>query len=406
MARTVVPLSATEIKKANPKLKEYKLFDGGGLYLLIKPTGGKLWRLKYRFEGKDKVIAIGKYPAVSLADARIKREELRSSIARGIDPIIEIREKKEVIKVEIEKTINTFETIANAYLDKRNELNEAYKVRLVRAFRNDVFPFIGKIPIIEVTPKQIIEVVKFVEKRGAVESAHRLFTQIRKVFKYAVSNQIVKRNPCSEMDKSEILQSHIRKNYPTITDPIEIGQLFSAINEFTGHYTTKMALLFAPYVFVRPFNLRHAEWNEVDIKNKIWRIPKEKMKTKKEHLVPLSESAIKILTEMYKFSGDAKYIFHSLKSKNTPMSDATLNNALRRMGYSKDEIVTHSFRAMFSTIAHEQSNFKHEVIEIQLAHSVGSDVSRAYNRALYLDERKDLMQWWSDYLNNTKNRVL
>lgn len=403
MARMTKPLTATEIKTIKSREKDFKLFDGGGLYLLVKRTGGKLWRLKYRFEGKEKVLTLGKYPEVSLADVRKKREDIKAKVASGIDIAANNKAKKIAVASELKKNKNTFEIIATRYLEKRNELNEAYKVRLERSFKNDVFKFIGNYAIEEIKPKQIIDIVKRVEERGAVESAHRLFTQISKVFKYAVSNQIVERNPCSEMDKNEILKTHIRKNYPTITDPKEIKLLLSAIDEFTGHYTTKMALKLAPYVFVRPFNLRHAEWNEIDLEARLWRIPADKMKTKKEHIIPLTDTTVSIFKEMKDFSKDAKYIFHSLRSTISPMSDATLNNALRRMGYSKEEMVTHSFRAMFSTIAHEKSNFKHEVIETQLAHTVGTDVSRAYNRALYLDERKELMQWWSEYLDDVKS---
>jgi integrase len=403
MARKVLPLSATEIKKAVPAEKDYKLFDGGGLFLLIKPSGGKLWRLKYRIKGKERVLAIGIYPQVSLANARALREELKEKIAKGIDPAARRQEKKKAAKAKVLKVTNTFENVAKAYFAKRNELNEAYKLRLERSFSNDVFPFLGNTPIETIKPKDIIEIVKRVEKRGAVESAHRLFTQISKVYKYAVSNQVVERNPCSEMDKSEILQSHTRKHYPTITDPQEIRLLLNAIDEYSGDYTTRMALTLAPHVFVRPFNLRHAQWDEIDLEAKLWRIPAEKMKTKREHVVPLTDITLDIFKEMKRFSGNADYIFHSLRSKMSPMSDATLNNALRRMGYAKDELVTHGFRAMFSTIAHEKSSFKHEVIETQLAHSVGSEVSRAYNRALYLDERKALMQWWSEWLSNTKS---
>jgi len=402
MARQTKPLTVKEINASQPKEKEYKLFDGGGLYLSITAKGQKWWRLKYRFDGKDYLLSLGVYPTVTLQEARKQRVQLKEKIAKGVNPSAERKEKKEVVKIEQARSTNTFENITNDYLNKRNELNEAYKVRLERAFKNDVFPFIGKVPIEDITPKNVIEIVKLVEKRGAVESAHRLFTQINKVFKYAVSNQLVDRNPCSEMDKGEILKSHVRKNYPTITNPKEIKKLLIAIDEYSGDYTTRMALTIAPYVFLRPFNIRHAEWSEIDFDEKLWRIPANKMKIKKEHVIPLTDRIVEILKEMQLFSNDAKYIFHSLSSKSTPMSDATMNNALRRMGYSKEEIVTHSFRAMFSTIAHEKSQFKHEVIETQLAHSVGSDVSRAYNRAMYLDERKELMQWWSDYLDEVK----
>ena len=400
--RNAMKLDAKTVKALKAKEKDYKVYDGQGLFLLVAKTGGKRWRLKYRFDSKEKVLALGTYPDLSLADARKMAMEYRTVIAKGIDPSFERKNKKLEIKHKQQVAINTFEKIAKDYLIQRNELNEAYKTRLENAFENDVYPFLRGKPITDIMAKDIIDIVKRVEERGAIESAHRLFTQISRVFKYAVSNQVADRNPCNDMDKNMILRKNIKNNYPTITDPKEIGILLNAIDEYKGDYTTKMALKILPYVFVRPFNIRHAQWEEIDFKDRLWRIPAEKMKTKREHLIPLTDTTITILKEMYAFSSDAKYIFHSLRSKTSPMSDATLVNALRRMGYSKEEIVPHGFRAMFSTITHEKSPYSHEIIETQLAHSVGNAVSQAYNRAMYLDERKELMSWWSDYLDEVR----
>ena len=397
MARSVIPLSVMKIQNSKPKDKEYKLSDGQGLYLLVKPSGGKLWRFKYRYNNKDKVMAIGKYPDISLASARKNRTALREQVALGFNPIDTIKEEKKALKVK--QKLYLYQTVSINYFNKREEeLAESYLVKLRATFENDVYPFIGNLPIKDITPKDIIETIKRVQERGAIEGAHRLYTQLNKVFKYAVSNQFCKRNPCSELDKNEILKSAPRRHYPTITDPKGIKTLIDSIKDYSGAYTTRMALLLALHVFLRPYNIRYAEWNEIDLNEKLWRIPARKMKTKQEHLIPLTETTVKIFQEMKLYSPNAKYIFHSLRSTVSPMSDATMNNALRRMGYSKDEIVVHGFRAMFSTIAHEKSDYKHEVIEIQLAHSTGSRVSQAYNRAEYLDERKKMMEWWSNYL--------
>ncbi len=397
------PKSLTDkyYKALEPKEKDYKVFDGGGLFMLVAKTGGKRWRLKYRFEGKEKILALGVYPEITLAKARKLREDYREQIANGINPAEQRKQNKRVLKMEEQREYNTFKTVSLQYLEKRNELNEAYRERLKNSFKRNVYPFIGNTPIDEVEPIQIIDIVKRVERRGATESAHRLFTQLSKVFKYGVSNLLAKRNICNDMDKKEILKSHTAKNYPTITNPKEIGTLLNLIDDYMGDYLVKMALTIAPYVFLRPNNLRFAQWSEIDFEARLWRIPAEKMKTKREHLIPLTDRTIEILKEVQLYSGEAAYIFHSMRSTTAPMSDATLNNALRRMGYSKDEIVTHGFRAMFSTIAHEEGK-SHEVIETQLAHSVGNAVSQAYNRAKYLEERKELMQWWSDYLDNLK----
>lgn len=402
MARVVIPLTVTKINKIKGRSKDYKLADGQGLYLLVRPSGSKLWRFKYRFNNKEKVIAIGKYPEISLASARDIRLKFREQVASGIDPtILKKEEADKKLNVHNEE-MQTLQVIAEAYLDKRNELSISYMSKLRGSFKNDVFSFIGSKPITRIMPKDIIDVIKRVEKRGAVEGAHRLFTQLNKVFKYAVSNQFCTRNPCSEMDKNEILKTPVKRKYPTITDPNEIKCLLEAIDKYSGNYTTRMALAIAPYVCLRPSNIRLAQWHEIDFDMKLWRIPDYKMKGRIAHIIPLTSSTLSIFREMKKYSGDAKYIFHSIRSPDTPMSDATMNNALRRMGYSQDEIVVHGFRAMFSTVAHEISNFKHEVIEAQLAHTVGSQVSLAYNRAIYLEDRKQLMQWWSDYLDNLK----
>lgn len=396
------PLTATEVKALKADTKDRKYFDGGGLFLLVTSKSGKRWRLKYMFDGKERVLALGTYPDLSLQDARKEREKYRAQIANGRNPAEERKLKRESKKTKEQIDINTFKKVADDYLIQRNELNEAYRTRLENAFNNDVYPFVRNTPITDISAKDIIEIVKRVEKRGAIESAHRLFTQIGRVFKYAVSNQMAERNPCNDMDKNMILKSAVKSNYPTITDAKEIGTLLNMIEDYTGGYTTKMALKLLPYVFVRPFNIRHAQWDEIDFVDRTWKIPGSKMKTKKELIIPLTDTTLSILKEMQLFSGDAKYIFHSLRSTSSPMSDATLTGALRRMGYSKEDIVPHGFRAMFSTITHEKSPYSHEVIETQLAHSVGSSTSQAYNRALYLDERKELMQWWSDYLDLVK----
>ena len=395
------PLTDKECKALEPKAKDYKVFDSGGLFMLVAKSGGKRWRLKYRFDGKERILALGVYPEITLAKARKLRGDYKEQIANGINPAEQRKQNKRDLKMEEQREYNTFKIVALQYFAKRNELNEAYRERLKNSFKNDVYPYIGNIPIDDVEPIQIIDIVKRVERRGATESAHRLFTQLSKVFKYGVSNLLAKRNICNDMDKKEILKSHTAKNYPTITNPKEIGILLNVIDDYTGDYLVKMALTIAPYVFLRPNNLRFAQWSEIDFEARLWRIPAEKMKTKREHLIPLTDRTIEILKEVQLYSGEATYIFHSMRSTTAQMSDATLNNALRRMGYSKDEIVTHGFRAMFSTIAHEEGK-PHDVIETQLAHSVGNAVSQAYNRAKYLDERKELMQWWSDYLDNLK----
>jgi len=390
-------LSDTKIKSEKASTKTITLNDGGGLQLEIKPTGSKLWRLRCTIDGKRTRLSIGEYPSVSLKAARAKRNELKEKIANGIDPRI----KKETGETEDRKT---FEEMVDLYLDHyRADRNEKYWEGVESLFRRDANPVMGNIPIDQITAKQIIPIVQSVQDRGALESGKRLFTQIGKVFKFAVSHGEAERNPCSDIDHSMILQKPTGRNYPTITDKKEIGRLIDAIDHYTGWIMVRLGLLFLAYSAIRPGNVRLAEWDEIDWDKKQWVIPGDKMKTGEEHIVPLSSQLLEILKQAKHFSQDNKYIFYSNRHPNSPMSNTAMGKALRTtLGFGNDKIVPHGFRAMFSTIAHEHSNFSTEVIEVQLAHKVGSKVSQAYNRAKYLQQRKELIQWWGDWLDKSK----
>ena len=403
MARKAIPLTDTEISKAKPREKEYKLFDGGGMYLSISPKGGKWWRLKYLFEKKEHRISLGTYPSTPLKEARKKRDELKEKIALGINPSEEKQEKKLSLKIEREKQINTFEKIALERLEKQKDtISESHYKRTLNALKNDCFQYIGHKPIDEVTAKDIISLLQVMNERGVNESARKLFYSISKTFKWAVANGKAERNPAGDILLEEILGKAVKQHYPTITDDKGIKNLLISIKEYQGETSTRNALLMLSYTFVRPVNIRLALWSEIDFKSKQWVIPAKKMKTKDEFIIPLSPTLIKLLEEVRLYSGDSPYLFPSTKSKTTPLSDGAFIGAIRRMGYTKEEFTPHGFRAMFSTIAHEKSSFKYDVIETQLAHSVGNSVSQAYNRAKYLDERVELMQWWSDYLDGLR----
>jgi len=408
-------LTATEIKGAKPKDRAYTLSDGQGLSLHITPKNQKWWRFRYTFNGNAKMISLGTYPEVPLAKARKYLSEAREKVATGIDPSSERKAEKEATLEKETKNKNTFKLVAEIYLHDKQDTpikgrlpNDAYMKRLFRAFERDVYPSIGDVAIANVTDEQIEEIIETIKKRGAIETASRIFAQISAVFTYGMKhkNKNKKRycntNPCSLLD---INFEYETKSYPILEKPEAIGLLLNAIDDYTGDYLIKMALTLAPHIAVRPANIRFAEWDEIDFENALWKIPASKMKTNKDHIVPLSTRAMEILQEVYSFSSDAKYIFHSPRSKTSTMSDASMINALRRMGYSKDEIVVHSFRAMFSTICNEHEFAREEVIEVQLAHSVGSKSSRTYNRAKYLPERRELMQRWSDFLDSSKEGI-
>ncbi|PHS57417.1 MAG: integrase [Sulfurimonas sp.] len=404
MGRKITTLSDTQIKNAKPKDKDYKLSDGGGLYLLVTKAGGKHWKLKYKLDNKESKISLGAYPAKTLKKARELRDKNKIDIANGINPNEIKKEKKELQLQEKIKSVNTFEKIALERLDKqKNTFSEAHYKRTINAFKNDCFKYIGDKNIDDITAKDIIKIMQIMNDRGVNDSARKLFYAISKTFKWAVANSKAERNPAGDILLEEILGKKTKQHYPTITDDTGIRNLLTSIKEYQGETSTKYSLLMLAYTFVRPSNVRLALWNEIDIKAKQWVIPSKKMKTKDEFIVPLSDTLLELLKDIKLYSGDSPYLFPSTKSKTTPLSDGALLGAIRRMGYTKEEFTPHGFRAMFSTITHEKSPFKYDVIETQLAHSVGNSVSQAYNRAKYLDERVELMQWWSDYLDEVWN---
>jgi integrase len=403
MAKPSTPLTDTKIKTSKAKEKLYKLFDGGGLFLEVTPSGGKHWKLKYRFNGKEKKISLGSYPSVGLSDARTLRDENKKLIADGVDPSQKKQEDKELQNKQEAHNINTFKKLAIQRLDKvKDSISESHYKRTLRGFDNDCFKYIGDKPIDEVSADDIIEILQRMEKRGVHDSARKLYHSIGKTFKWAVSNRYAKRNPANDIDIGELLGKQQVTNYATFTDDANIRGLLLAIDSYQGEYTTKQALKMISYTAVRTINIRYAEWCEIDFNLKQWNIPAHKMKTKNDLIIPLAPPVIKILEDMRDFSGDCKYIFRSVKSRTAPMSDNTLLGAIRRLGFTKEEFTPHGFRAMFSSIAHEKSPFKYEAIELHLAHSVGNGVSKAYNRAKYLDERRELMQWWADYLDGLR----
>jgi integrase len=403
MARATTALTATQIKTAKPKEKDYKLFDGGGLFLLVTKRSSKLWRLKYKFDGKEKLLALGAYPSITLLKARELRELHKEELANGINPSEAKRENKQIENYEDIKHTTTFKAIALMRLEQvRDDISEPHYKRSFNSLKNDVYPIIGDMQINDIKAKDIKKVLNVMMERDIRTSAKQVYSVISKTFKYAIAKDLAEGNPAVEIGLEEILGKSTKKHYPTITDDKGIKNLIISIKDYQGETSTKYSLLLLAYTFVRPSNARLALWSEIDIDSKQWVIPAKKMKTKDEFIIPLNDTLIELLQEVKLYSGDSKYLFPSTKSKSTPLSDGALLGAIRRMGYTKEEFTPHGFRAMFSTIAHEKSPFKFEVIETQLAHSVGNSVSQAYNRAKYLSERVELMKWWGDYLDEVQ----
>lgn len=393
-----MPLKDLTIKSAKPREKAYKLSDEKGLYLFIKPNGSKAWRLKYRFLGKEKSLSFGLYPDVTLADAREARDNARKLLAKDIDPGIAKQVSKRSARDAAE---NSFEMIAREWFTKfSTKWSSNHGERLLRRLEKDIFPWIGSRPISEITAPELLTVLRRMENRGAIETAHRAHQNCGQIFRYAIATGRAERDPSADL-KGAIPPAK-KKHHASIIKPSAIGELLRAIDGYQGHFVTKCALRLAPLVFVRPGELRHAEWKEIDFANAEWRIPAEKMKMRVEHIVPLSTQAIAILRELQALTGNGKYILPSIRSSKRAMSENTVLGALRRLGYTSDEMTGHGFRSMASTLLNEQG-WNSDAIERQLAHGERNTVRAAYNYAEYLPERKKMMQKWADYLEKLKN---
>ena len=392
-------MSDAKIRGVKPSGKQLKLFDGGGLFLLVTPKGGKLWRLKYRHEGKEKLLALGTYPEISLADARQRRDEARKQIAHSIDPSAVRKAMKEAETAET----STFEVIAREWHAKFATGSAGYAVAIMRRLEKDLFPWIGNRPIAEIKASDLLAALRRVEIRGALVSAHRTRTIAGQVFRYAVATGRAERDPSVDL-KGALPPPGPKKHHAAITDPKEVGLFLRAIDGYNGYYVVRCALRLAPMLFVRPGELRHAEWTEIDIEAKEWNIPAHKMKMKEPHLVPLCRQAIEILTEMKELSPEgSKYVFPSCVGPGKkPISENTLNCAIRAMGYGKDTMTSHGFRAMARTILDEVLQVRPDFLEHQLAHAVRDVNGRAYNRTSHLEERRKMMQMWADYLDGLK----
>ncbi|WP_394808950.1 tyrosine-type recombinase/integrase [Nitrosomonas sp.] len=385
----------TDVAARNAKFsdKPYKISDSGGLYLLVKSTG-KYWRMNYRYAGKQKTFAIGVYPAVSLVNARKKRDEARELLAKDIDPSLNKAINKQIVRTAAE---HTFKAVALEWHAKTSKTwAETTATNIKRYLEKDIFPWLGNRVIKDISAPELLAVLRKIESRGAHEKAQRCREYAGRVFRYAIATGRAERDPSGDL-RGALTPVKV-KHHASITDPKTIGALLRSISGFSGSYITRCALQLAPLVFVRPGELRHAEWAEIDFDKPEWRIPGHKMKMKEPHIIPLSAQAVEILQSIHPLTGDGQYIFPSIRSGARPMSENTINAALRRMGYEKDEMTGHGFRSMASTLLHEHG-WPHEAIERQLAHAERNKVVAAYNYAEHLPKRKEMMCWWADYLD-------
>jgi integrase len=386
-------LTDTELKALRPREKAYKRADERGLYVIVMPDGARWWRFRYRYGGREKLISLGTYPDTSLKLARQKRDDARQDLARGVDPSAR-RQAERMAQAD------TFEAVAREWLAlQTNKLAAITLEKATWALETFVFPQIGSKPVGKVEPADVLRLLRRIESRGKHETAHRTRQRCSQVFRFAVASGRATRDPTADLKGA--LAPVKTESHAAITEPKRIGELLRAIDGYQGQPSVMAALKLAPLVFVRPGELRAAAWNEFDLKEAEWRIPAARMKMDDAHVVPLSAQAVAVLEELHTITGRDKLLFPSLTSKERPISENTLNAALRRLGYAGNEMTAHGFRAMASTRLNEMG-FAPDVIELQLAHKERNRVRAAYNRAERLAERRKLMQAWSDYLDGLR----
>jgi integrase len=368
------------------------------MYLELSPAGGRWWRLKYRYDGKEKRISLGTYPDVTLKGARDRRDEARKLLASGVDPG---EHRKATKAARVTENANTFEVIAREWHAKQAaKWSERHAIRTMDRLEKDIFPYLGRSAIADIKAPDLLAVLRRKETSGAAYSAKRLRQISDQIFRYAIATGRADRNPAPDLRGA--LQAPEKTHNAAMTDPLAVGGLLRAIDAYQGSLVTQCALKLAPLLFVRPGELRKAEWSEINFDTAEWNIPAEKMKMREAHLVPLSSQAISILREIQPLTGTGRYVFPSLRTSTRPMSDNAVLSALRRMGFAKDEMSGHGFRAMARTILDEVLQVRPDFIEHQLAHAVRDPNGRAYNRTAHLVERKRMMQQWADYLDGLK----
>ncbi len=391
-------LTDVAIRNAKPRTKPFKLADAAGLYLLVSPSGGKLWRVKFRTAGKEKLLSLGGWPDVSLATARKERDKAREALAAGADPS---REKQQAKQRAIASAANTFGDVASEFLAKRKreglststaDKSTYYISRLGPAF--------ARLPIAEIAAPDLLAVLRRIEAKGNYETARRVLQLAGRVLRYAVATARLASDPSRDLRGA--LTAPQPKHYGAIIEPKRAGELLRAIDGYDGQVLTRIAMQLSAHVFVRPGELRHAEWGEIDLAAGLWIIPASKMKMRKAHQVPLSRQSVDLFRQLHAITGPSGYVFPSIRTRTRPMSENTVNAALRRLGFAGDEMTAHGFRAMASTLLNESSQWNPDAIERALAHGDDDRVRAAYHRGAHWKERVELAQWWSDYLDKLR----
>jgi integrase len=399
MPKLVPKKAETVYRTAKPRSASYRISDGGGLYMLVDPDGSKRWRFQYtRPVGGRNTLGLGDYPTVTTAAARAGCADARRLLSEGIDP----GEHRKVAKsMKAELAANSFEAVAREWFAKYSVTwVPGHADKIIRRLERDIFPWLGAKPAAEIKAPELLAVLRRIEERGALETAHRALQNCGQIFRYAIATGRAERDTAADLRGA--LPPVKQKHLAAITDPKDIGPLLRAVDGYTGSLVTKCALRLAPLVFLRPGELRHAEWSEIDLDGAAWEIPAERMKMRQPHIVPLSGQAVEILRELHALTGEGRYVFPGARSNSRPMSNNAILAALRRMGYDNSEMSGHGFRAMARTVLDEVLGFRPDWIEHQLAHAVKDPNGRAYNRTAHLKQRREMMQAWADYLDGLK----
>lgn len=392
-------LTEVSVKTAQGQTKAFRLYDSAGLYLEVTPSGAKYWRFKYRYANKEKRLALGVYPEIGLKLARQRRDSARQLLNSGIDPSVERRAQKMSRNAAAG---NSFEVIAREWLESRRaKWVPAHAVKVLHRIEKNLLPWLGNRPVLEITPPELLAVLRKAEQRGKLETARRARQIASQIFRYAIATSRAERDPTQDLRGA--LAPPTAKHLAAITDPRQVGPLLAAIDGYSGSAVVCAALRIAPLVFVRPGELRRARWAEFDFAGKLWRIPAERMKGKEPHIVPLSAQAMGVLNDLQPVSGMSEYVFPGARSMHRPMSENAINAALRYIGFDSQTMCGHGFRAMARTILDEVLNVRVDIIEHQLGHAVLDANGRAYNRTSHLEARRTMMQSWADYLDSLKS---
>jgi len=395
-----MPLTDAKIKTAKPQDKDYKLADEKGLFLLVKKAGGKYWRLKYRYRTKEKLLAIGVYPDVSLAQARAERDTARALIAQDTDPMTQRKTEK---AAKLLAGANSFDVVSREWLAKRGPKSESGDARLNRILEKDLSPYIGSLPISEITPPELLSALRRIEARGALETAKKAKQTAGQVFRFAVASGLAERDPSADL-KGALQQTKVT-HYAAITEPKEVGRLMVAIHTYQATPAVMSAIKLAPLFFCRPGELRKLEWSEVNFEERRIEIPAKKMKQEEPHIIPLADQALVILENQYKVSNNSRYVFPNARTLSRPLSENGIRTALRTMGYTNEQMTPHGFRAIARTLLDEVLGYPPDWIDHQLAHAVRDTNGRAYNRTKHLENRRTMMQSWADYLDTLRLEI-